>query len=227
VRHLQKMLDICIGFGITCDLLFNHDKSKCGIIGRRILVQHACVLLGDYILDWVDSLTYLGVEFLLGQCLKVNCIKKIRKFMAAVSSVLHCKVVGLESVFAEILVSKCLPILLYGLDSLSLDSHSKTIVTQAWNCAFRWLYGVGKYTSTRHLFENHRTMSMRFLLDNCCLSFWVKARNCENHVLRALNMCALWDESFKKRLNFYGLDGFCSSNQIKHYVKAKFLEYCE
>ena len=52
----------------------------------------------------------------------------------------------------------------YGLDAVSLDSNSIKLVTQVWNCAFRWLYGVGKFTSTRHLFDSHGTMSMRFLL---------------------------------------------------------------
>ena len=74
--------------------------------------------------------------------------------MASVSSVLHFKSVGYENAFAEILIRKCLPVLMFGLDTVSLDSNSIKLVTQVWNCAFRWLYGVGKFTSTRHLFDS-------------------------------------------------------------------------
>ena len=82
--------------------------------------------------------------------------------MASVSSVLHFKSVGFENVFAEILIRKCLPVLMYGLDAVSFDNNSIKLVTQVWNCAVRWLYGLGKFTSTRHLFESHGTMSMSF-----------------------------------------------------------------
>ena len=61
-------------------------------------------------------------------------------------------------VFAEILIRKCLTFLMYGLDAVSLVNNSINLVTQVWNCAFRWLYGVGKFTSTRHLFDSHGTI---------------------------------------------------------------------
>ena len=64
----------------------------------------------------------------------------------------------------------------YELDVVSLDSYSIKLVTQVWNCAFRWLYGVGKFTSTRHLFDNHGTMSMRFLLH--CIIFCLYMHAC-------------------------------------------------
>ena len=62
---------------------------------------------------------------------------------------------GEECNCAEILIRKCLPFLTYGLDAVFLDSNSIKLVTQVWNCAFRWLYRVGQFTSTRHLFDNH------------------------------------------------------------------------
>ena len=94
--------------------------------------------------------------------------------MAFVSSVLHFKSVGCENVFAEILIRKFLQVLMYGLAAVSLDSNSIKLVTQVWNCTFRWLYGVGKFTSTRHLFDSHGTMSMRFLL-HCNVLYYMHA----------------------------------------------------
>ena len=59
---------------------------------------------------------------------------------------------------------------MYGLDAVFLDSNFIKLVTQVLNCALRRLYGVGKFTSTRHLFDSHGKMSMSFLLHcNICL----------------------------------------------------------
>ena len=68
--------------------------------------------------------------------------------MISVCLVLHFKSVGYENFFAEILIRKCFLGLRYGLD-VPLDSNSIKLVTQVWNCAFRWLYRVSKFISTR------------------------------------------------------------------------------
>ena len=227
VRHLQMILDLCVDFGKHCDILFNRDKSKCGAIGRPLMQLQAQMFLGDHLLEWADSFIYLGVEFTLGICLKVNCMKRIRKFMASVASVLRFKMEGYENVFAEILITKCLPILSYGLDCVLLDTHSTSIVSQAWNCAFRWLYGVGKFTSTRHLFEQHNSMSMRFLLDKGLLTFYSKLQTVDNAVLRKLSVCTFNDKKVQGRYESYNCSRFCSVQQVKDSVKVKFAVYCD
>jgi hypothetical protein len=227
VRHLQMILNMCVDFGKGCDLVFNCDKSKCGAVGKPMLLQPAQIFLGDQLLQWVTSFVYLGIEFILGPCLKVDCRKRIQKFMATISSVLRCKMEGYEDVFATILVKKCLPVLLYGLDCLFLDSYSVRIVTQAWNCAFRWLYGLSKFTSTRHLFEQHRTMSMKFLLECGLMLFYVNVQTVDNCVLRKLISHSLNDSKVRCLFNCYQVHKFCSVQQVKNNVKKKFVEYCE
>ena len=61
--------------------------------------------------------------------------------MASVSSVLHFKSVGYENVFAEILIRKCLPVLMYVLDAVFLDSNSIKLATQVWNCTLSGFIG--------------------------------------------------------------------------------------
>ena len=67
---------------------------------------------------------------------------------------------------ANILVKQCLPILEYGIDSVDLDSNTVIIITKACNTAFKWLFNYGKFDSTRWLFYEHNTMSIRFLIDS-------------------------------------------------------------
>jgi hypothetical protein len=228
VRHLQIILNICVEFGKCCDLLFNSDKSQCGFVGRSLLPQPANVLLCNHVLQWSTCFVYLGIEFTLGFKLKVNCKKRIQKFLASISSILRCKLSGYENVFAEILIKKCLPILFYGLDCVSIDSNSVKLVTQAWNCAFRWLYGVGKYTSTRHLFEQHHTMSMKYLLDYSKMAFLVNNQHVANCALKKLVSRVLnCDINVRNLFEGYNVHRFDNVYNIKRAVRLKFDEYCE
>ena len=61
-------------------------------------------------LTWVNKFTYLGVTFIAGNTLLMDCKPRIQNFIFAVCSVLHSKTVGVEYLFAKILIKKCLPI---------------------------------------------------------------------------------------------------------------------
>ncbi len=187
--------------------------------------HRAPLLIGDHGLNWVDTFIYLGVELSIGSCLQVNCKKPVQKFMSSISSVLQCKCLGYEYVFAEILIKKCLPILMYGLDFMLLDAISYKIVTQAWNCAFRWLYGVGKYTSTRHIFEQHHTMSMKFLLDSSLMSFYARILGTDNCLLHKLILHNFKDVRYV--FTRYNIFDYTNVQRIKGIIKLKFDEYCD
>ena len=72
-------------------------------------------------------------------------------FYAAISSVLKDKLFGFERVYVNVLLSKCRPILFYGLDSMVVNSSIVQAVIKAWNMAFRWIFGLRKFDSTRLL----------------------------------------------------------------------------
>ena len=127
---MQKLiLDLCVDFFQECDVVFNCDKSQCGMVGKPIC-KLAQMTLDNKILKWSDNFIYLGIDFVLGSSLNVCYKNRIRKFMASVSSVLHFESVRYEIVYAEILIRKCLPVLMYGLDAVSLDSNFIKLVTQ-------------------------------------------------------------------------------------------------
>ena len=124
VMQLQCILNLCCNFGKECDLTFNIDKSCCGCIGIPISFKQPVLVLDGKVLRWADSFCYLGVNFLVGSSLKVDCKPRIQKFISSVFSVLHHKVKGYESIFADIPIKKCLPVLTYGLECCMLDSVS-------------------------------------------------------------------------------------------------------
>ena len=67
----------------------------------------------------------------------VDITNRLNKFYAAISSVLKDKLFGFERVYVHVLLSKCLLLLFYGLDSMVINSSILQAVTKAWNMAFR------------------------------------------------------------------------------------------
>ena len=60
---------------------------------------------GGILVPKCDIITYLGINFIFGDSLKVNCKKRTQKFMAAVSSVSQHEVFDYESLFSTLLKS--------------------------------------------------------------------------------------------------------------------------
>ena len=88
---------------------------------------------------------------MFGMQLIVDITNRLSKFYAAISSVLKDKFFGFERVYVHVLLSKCLPILFYGLHSMVINSSIVQAVTEAWNMAFRWIFGLRKFYLTRLL----------------------------------------------------------------------------
>ena len=55
VRHLKLLLDICLIFDKECDLVFNNEKSHCGVVGHPMKLVCPTVYLGNQILNWVNN----------------------------------------------------------------------------------------------------------------------------------------------------------------------------
>ena len=103
--------------------------------------------------------------------MSVDITSRLHKFHAAVCAVLKDRLPNFEHIYVRLLLSKCLPILYYGLDSLSIDCKVLQAVTKCWNMAFRWIFGLRKYDSTRLLLKSCNTMSAKFLLHRCWFLF--------------------------------------------------------
>jgi hypothetical protein len=223
--QLQSMLQLCTEFGFGCDIKFNIDKSRCGCVGTICSSKNPDFIVENFSLTWTNRLKYLGITFSIGKMLLVDCSERIHKFIASVCSVLRFKVKGLENVFANILVQKCLPVLFYGLDCIMLNSVELKSVCQAWNMAFKWLFNMKKYDSTRLLFLSNNTMSMKFLIDLRALMFYMSLNKSSNALL-----VKLLSITVRKRFNVYskyGLSMFADAREIKSCVALYFYEYCE
>jgi hypothetical protein len=228
IVHTQALLDACVQFGATCDVKFNVLKSSCACIGELNSTNKLPnMLLDSLMLQWVDKFTYLGAVFQAGKTLKMNCKPRVQKFISSVCSVLRNKVIGYETVFVDILIKKCLPVLFYGMECTFLDKQSVKSLSQAWNLSFRWLFNYRKYDSTRLLFLSYNTMSMKYLLDQRMLYFYLSIRNSNNILLHNMLLCMYGEHEFLTlHKNYDLLIRYCGFNDIKRSVFAKFMCYC-
>ena len=226
--QLQCILNLCCNFGKECDLTFNINKSCCGCIGIPISVKQPVLILNGKVLRWADSFCYLGINFLDGSILKVDCKPRIQKFISSVCSVLHHKVKGYESIFVDILIKKCLPVLTYGLECCMLDSVFLNSVNRAWNMAFKWLFNLRKYDSTRLLFLSCNTMSLSYLLNFRYLSFFLALHSYDNKLVHNLLIsCVFNDKIVKNLFNEYYLCPYqFVYKDIVSNVRRKFENYC-
>ena len=166
------MLDLCCEVSKLYDLLFNPSKTVCGVFGLHSTEHSKCVSLAGVTVHWSEKLLYLGITFMFGMHLTVDITNWLNKFYVAISSVLKDKLFGFERVYVHFLLSKCLPILFYGLDSLVINSSIVQAVFKAWNMAFRWIFDLCKFDSTRLLLQSCGTMSAKFLLHKHLLLFY-------------------------------------------------------
>ena len=111
---------------------------------------------------------------------------------------------------------------------MHLDVSSFNAVNKCWNTAFRWLFGFGKYESTRLLFYSCNTMSLKFLLDIKLMCFVRHIMDSSHNLLRNLCRFALYTDSFGLHNIFerYQLIMYSSISSINSSVRNAFVTYC-
>ena len=128
---LQQMLDLRCEVGKLYDLLFNPSKTVCGVFGLHSTEHIKCISLAGVTIHWTEKLLYLGITFMFRMHLTFDITNWLNKFYAAISYVLNDKLFGFERVYVHVLLSKCLPILFCGLDSMVINSSIVQAVTKA------------------------------------------------------------------------------------------------
>jgi len=104
-------------------------------IGRRANARCASIVtLNGTLLQWSDELRYLGVHVVRSSPFKISLDKPRRSFYRAANSVFG-KVgrVASEEVTIQLFNSKCIPVLLYGLEACSLSKSDLSSIDCAFN----------------------------------------------------------------------------------------------
>ena len=122
ITELEKLLHTCERELEWLDMSINYKKSCCLRIGPRYDVKCADVVsLSGRVLSWVCELRYLGIYVLSSRQFKISLQNAKRSFYRAANSIFG-KIgrIASEEVIIDLVKSKCIPALLYGLEACPL-----------------------------------------------------------------------------------------------------------
>ena len=157
VTALQSIVYMCERELNRLDLLVNVKKSCCMRVGPRNDASCAAILCDDNTpLQWVDCIRYLGVVLVRSCKFKCSLENAKRSFFRSVNA-LFSKIgrSASEDLFLHLVNSKCLPILLYGLEVCPLNKSDLRSLD---------------FTVTRLLMKLFRT-SNKDVINECCYYF--------------------------------------------------------
>jgi hypothetical protein len=122
IAGLQLLVDACERECDSLDMQINVNKSCCVRFGNRFNEQCSEIISkhGGAI-HWADSCRYLGVNFVSGRFFRCSLDESKSRFFRAFNAV-YSKVghFASEPVLLGLIRAKCMPILLYGIESCPL-----------------------------------------------------------------------------------------------------------
>jgi hypothetical protein len=186
LHKLQFMLDICTEFAVYNDMKFNCVKSHLFQVGLLADVSLPKLKLGNNELSWVNELKYLGVIFKAGKKISVNIDLNCRKFLGSSFALLQkCKFLS-EEILCKLVLTNCLPMLLYGIDSVFLKCEQIKRMSVAFNTVFRRIFHMSKFSSMRLIYHFLGTKSLDCLYEE---RFVCLVRNCTVSDFDLLRLC--------------------------------------
>jgi hypothetical protein len=206
VLQLQSMLNIYYAYCCEWDLQFNAKKCTVMCIGKDNDSVTSVIELGIDQLTWVKKIKYLGVYIQSRGCLRLNADVNCRKFLGAFFSILqHCGHLS-ETVLCEIIVTKCLPVLTYGLECFRLLSYQKQKVNVAFNTIIRRIFKLSRYTSVRDIIMCIGCKPTSDLLDERRILLLLSCLHSEFCVVSRCAHSLRYTVDFVRICNVYGVD---------------------
>ena len=122
VTALQHLILTVERFLLSCDMALNVKKSSCLRIGPRF--KNTCFsvnsLDGEPI-NWVENVRYLGVQIISGKKFSISMTNNVTAYYRSVNALFsRLKGSASEECYIKLIYSKCVPVLLYGLEVCSL-----------------------------------------------------------------------------------------------------------
>jgi len=134
ITETQKLLHmLCERELQWLDMAINHTKSNCLRVGPRLDAKCTeIVSLSGHVLCWSSEMRYLGVNIEASRQFRVFIGDTERSFYRAANSIFG-KIgrIASEEVVLQLIKSKCIPALLYGLEACPIkksDLHSLDFV---------------------------------------------------------------------------------------------------
>lgn len=143
---LQQMINLCVKLANhDLDMVFNAKKSSVIRIGKT-WKQHCVSLVcnNDYI-PFVESVKYLGFFISCGKSFKIDVEKNKAVFYKALNLLLaRAKWKFDQIVMLHLVNTFCLPLLLYGCETVISDARYDSSIRRVWNYIFWKIFNVNQ-----------------------------------------------------------------------------------
>jgi len=125
LNAVRQMLRICEEFATEFDMKFDSSKSVVMRIGERYKVKFEPLMLAGYELQLVQSLKYLGAQFVAAKKLKCS-VDNVRLEFYRTFNAIYSRSKGAQSemVTLQLFKSYCLSFMLYATEVMPKSKHS-------------------------------------------------------------------------------------------------------
>ena len=140
-KDLQELINICLEEFYILGMVVNPKKSSCIKIGPNYEKTPLKISIGASDIEWNCSLKYLGHTLLAGKLVHCDFHPSKLKFFGATNGILGklgCK--SSLNVSLSILFAKCVPVLMFGLEAITVTSKDIAHLGNIFNSIFFKLF---------------------------------------------------------------------------------------
>ena len=141
IRDLQCLVSICLKEFALIGININSAKLCCLRIGPCHNVEVVCIAVNDVEIQWCKELRYLGLFITSARKFNVNLQNARHKFFSSLNGIFG--KVGLNTspvLLCSLINSFCVPILMYGLESVIINTKTKNSLENAYSQAFMKIF---------------------------------------------------------------------------------------
>lgn len=180
VTELQKMIALCNDALDSIDMIINTNKTMCLRIGNRFNASCVNVVISQRPLKWVSVIRYLGVFIQSNRVFKVLLDNARKRFYIASNSILSKVCKDQIDVVLSLVASYCTPVLLYGLDAVTLNKTDSSRLNNPFNMIFSKLFGTFDKSIIKSCQHYCGYLPFSLLLDMKILRFMKKIADMQN-----------------------------------------------
>ena len=222
LRDLQLMVDLCIEELNCLDLKINVNKSVCMRIGRKHSEKIDSIEINNQLLTWKQEMRYLGVYFVSANSFKCNIQTSRQKFFRALNGIFaQIGTRASPSVILSLVNSFCLPVLLYGIEAMSMNVKIRNALHNAFRTIFVKIFASFDHNVILNCQYFCGILPLCYRLDMRVIEFFKDLMNTTNVYLK-FHFLRTGNKMLKELLKKYNVESMISTFQLKYIMWKHF-----
>ena len=150
---LAKLVSTCTDYCTKYGLTFNSKKSKIMVFSKKRINFDSLepIAIDGNVLDFDDSITYLGTKIVSDDGFKFSSADDLSSFYRSANSILGALNKPSNAILLHLVYTHCVPILTYGCAVKEYPSRQMTDCNTALNDVIRRIFSYNRWESIRKL----------------------------------------------------------------------------